>query len=53
MHETFQLHGYEILEKIGEGGTASVWKARQLSLDRLVAIIKQSLDEAEPILRKL
>lgn len=38
MHETFQLHGYEILEKIGEGGTASVWKARQLSLDRLVAI---------------
>ena len=34
----FELPGYEILEKIGEGGTSSVWKARQLSLDRLVAI---------------
>ena len=38
MHESFHLPGYDILEKIGEGGTSSVWKARQLSLDRLVAI---------------
>lgn len=38
MQPTFELPGYEILEKIGEGGTSSVWKARQLSLDRIVAI---------------
>ena len=34
----FDIDGFEILEKIGEGGMASVWKARQLSLDRIVAI---------------
>lgn len=44
MPEIFSLPGYEILEKIGEGGTSSVWKARQLSLDRLVAI--KTLDPA-------
>lgn len=38
MANEFELPGYEILERIGEGGTSSVWKARQLSLDRLVAI---------------
>lgn len=27
-----------MVEKIGEGGMATVWKARQLSLDRIVAI---------------
>ena len=33
-----QITGFEMLEKLGEGGMASVWKARQVSLDRMVAI---------------
>ncbi len=32
------FEGYDQTEKIGEGGMASVWKARQISLDRWVAI---------------
>lgn len=38
MSAPFQLAGYELLGKIGSGGMSTVWKARQLSLDRLVAI---------------
>ncbi|MDA0990847.1 MAG: protein kinase, partial [Verrucomicrobia bacterium] len=30
--------GFELLDKVGAGGMATVWKARQLSLDRIVAI---------------
>ena len=35
---TIKISGFEIIEKLGEGGMASVWKARQVSLDRTVAI---------------
>jgi|GEM_PF-394760 len=33
-----QIPGFEMLEKLGQGGMAAVWKARQISLDRVVAI---------------
>ncbi len=33
-----EIEGFKIIEKLGEGGMASVWKANQISLDRLVAI---------------
>ena len=36
--EVFEIPGYTILEKIGTGSTATVWRARQESLDRDVAI---------------
>lgn len=33
-----QIPGYQILERLGAGAMATVYKARQLSLDRMVAI---------------
>jgi serine/threonine protein kinase len=35
---SIQINGFEVIEKLGQGGMASVWKARQVSLDRTVAI---------------
>ncbi len=37
MHQ-FELPGYEVLEQVGHGAMATVWRARQVSLDRIVAI---------------
>lgn len=33
-----KIENFEIVERLGQGGMATVWKARQASLDRLVAI---------------
>ncbi len=33
-----QVDGYDIIAKLAQGATASVWKARQISLGRLVVI---------------
>jgi serine/threonine-protein kinase len=35
---TFRLPNFEVLGLLGRGGMASVWKARQVSLDRYVAV---------------
>ncbi len=34
----FRIPGYELLERIGQGAMGSVFKARQLSMDRIVAV---------------
>jgi serine/threonine-protein kinase len=34
----FKFPNFEVLDLLGRGGMASVWKARQISLDRYVAI---------------
>ncbi len=34
----FNMPNFEVLELLGRGGMSSVWKARQISLDRMVAI---------------
>jgi len=56
--EAITIPGYEILLKIGEGSTSTIWRARQESLDREVAIkvLKPQLvgeeDEVQAFLRE-
>ena len=38
MDAIINLPGYDLGEKIGEGGMATVWMARQVALDRTVAV---------------
>ena len=38
MDQEIQIPGYQLLDKIGEGARGTVYRARQLSLDRLVAV---------------
>lgn len=51
---TILLDRYEILEKIGEGGMATVYKAKCHTLDRLVAIkaLKSEYAEDEDFVKK-
>jgi serine/threonine-protein kinase len=45
----FKLPNFEVLGLLGRGGMASVWKARQVSLDRFVAVkILSSTFSADP-----
>jgi len=32
------IDGYDVLDKVGTGGMATVWRAKQISLDRVVAL---------------
>ncbi len=36
--QEFQIKGYELIKKIGQGGLGVVFKARQISMNRLVAL---------------
>ena len=38
MPDSVDIAGYEVLEKLGAGAAGTVYKARQISMDRLVAI---------------
>ncbi len=48
------ISGYEVIEKIGEGGMGSVYRGRQVSLDRLVAIkvLSEKLTHCDDVLER-
>jgi serine/threonine protein kinase len=52
--ESVNLPNFEILGLLGKGGMAAVWKARQISLDRMVAvkILASSFIETEEDLKQ-
>jgi serine/threonine-protein kinase len=43
--------GYEVMEKLGEGGMGFVYKARQVGLDRLVALKMVHANRADTVYR--
>jgi len=58
MSEPPKIEGFEIIKKLGEGATGSVWQARQVALDRVVALkvlhphIRQDSDAVEKVRRE-
>jgi len=51
--ESFVIPGYELLERIGEGGTAEVWRARHRFLERDAAVkLLQTEDAASELMRE-
>src|SRR5260370_40128323 len=51
-NETWNIPGYDLQDKSGEGGTGQVYRATQLSLHRPVAIkiLNPSLQDNSPLL---